>query len=101
MRIIMRWLSMLSARKCTASLTRIPVPGTVHGAEDDMVRKRRSRLQHIENLLRAEDDRQAMIFLEAGNELNGPITFQSDGVEEPERADCDDSGSNRHLPLLG
>src|SRR5437660_5207814 len=76
-------------------------PGTVHGAEDDMVRKRRSRLQHIENLLRAEDDRQAMIFLEAGNELNGPITFQSDGVEEPERADCDDSGSNRHLPLLG
>lgn len=50
-------------------------PGTVHGAEDDMVREGRSRLQQLEDLLRTEDDRQPMIFFGSGNELDSPIAL--------------------------
>jgi len=32
-------------------------PGAVHGAEDDVVSKGRSRLQYLQNLLGAENDR--------------------------------------------
>ena len=41
-----------------------------------------------------------MIFLGSGNQLDGPIASQSDGVEEPQGTDCDDSRAHRHLLLF-
>ena len=75
-------------------------PGTVHGAEDDMVSKGRSSLQQLQDFLRAQDSRQSMILFGSGNELHGPIALQSDAVEEPQRADRHDSRSHRCLPLV-
>src|SRR5262245_33373810 len=75
-------------------------PCAVHGAEDDMVSKRRSGLQQLQDFFRAQDGRQAMILFGGGNELNGPIALQSNGIEEAQRADRDNSRSHRYLPLV-
>jgi hypothetical protein len=47
----------------------------ISGAEDDVVRKGRSRSQPLPDLVGAENDRQPMIFLGGGNEWHGPIAL--------------------------
>src|SRR5215471_5644716 len=42
-----------------------------------------------------------MVLLSSGDELNGPIALQSDGVEEAQRAHGDYSRPYRYLPLVG
>ena len=75
-------------------------PGTVHRAEDDVVRKGRSGLQQPQDLFRAEDHRQPVFRLGSRNQFEGPIPFQSDAVEKPQGADRYGPGADSCLSLL-
>jgi len=75
-------------------------PGTVHRAEDDVVRKGRSGLQQPQDLFRAENHGQPGFRLGSRDQIEGPIPLQSDLVEEPRGAHRYGPGAGSGMSLL-
>ena len=76
-------------------------PGAVHGAEDDAVRKGRSRFQKPQHFCRAEDHRQMVFFAGHGEHFDEAIPLQSDPVEKPQCSHRHQAAVHGHLSVLG